>query len=96
MSFELPRNSLINACKYNVFDDLLIGNFMKTKLFNLNSLYDPSFDFNSIVCKFGDNGLAYTKEELAKYKKEYAKRAGIEYFYDLFAEKSKDYFRFFF
>ena len=27
--------------------------------------------------------MKFTKEELAKYKKEYAKRAGIEYFYDL-------------
>jgi hypothetical protein len=96
LSFELPRNSLVSACKYSVFDDLLIGNFMKTKLHNLSSLYDPSFDFNSTICKFGDNGLAYTKEELENYKKEYAKRMGMEYFYDLFADKSKNYFKFFF
>jgi len=96
ISFELPRNSLVSACKYSVFDDLLIGNFMKTKLHKLNSLYDPSFDFNSTICKFGDNGLAYTKEQLEEYKKEYAKRMGIEYFYDLFASKSRDYFKFFF
>jgi hypothetical protein len=96
ISFELPRNSLIKACEYNVFDDLLIGNFMKTKLHNLESLYDPSFDFNSVVCKFGDNGLAYTKKELESYRREYAKRMGIEYFYDLFANKSKNYFKFFF
>jgi hypothetical protein len=96
ITFELPRNSLVEACKYSIFDDLLIGNFMKTRLHNLSSLYDPIINFNNIVPKYGDNGLAYTKEELIKYKKEYAKRAGIEYFYDLFANQSKNYFKFFF
>ncbi len=96
ITFELPRNSLVEACKYSIFDDLLIGNFMKTKLYNLNSLYDPEINFNGVVCKYGDNGLAFTKAELTKYEKEYAKRMGIEYFYDLFANKSKNYFKFFF
>ena len=96
ISFELPRNSLVDACKYCIFDDLLIGNFMKTKLYNLSSLYDPSINFNNIVCKYGDNGLAFSKQELISYEKEYAKRMGMEYFYDLFAGKSKDYFKFFF
>ena len=96
ISFELPRSSLIKACSYNVFDDLLIGNFMKTKLYNLSSLLDPKINFNEIVCKFGDNGLAFTKEQLKLYRKEYAKRMGMEYFYDLFANKSKNYFKFFF
>ena len=36
------------------------------------------------------------KKELESYRKEYAKRMGIEYFYDLFANKSKNYFKFFF
>lgn len=96
ISFELPRNSLIEACKYNIFDDLLIGNFMKTKLHNLKNLYDPVINFNKIVCKYGDNGLAYSKNDLLAYEKEYAKRMGIEYFYDLFANQSKNYFQFFF
>ena len=95
ISFEVPRNSLVTACKYNVFDDLLIGNFMKTKLYNLKSLYDPNFDFNTVICKIGDNGLAYTEEEVNIYLSEYKKRLGIEYFYDLFANKSKNYFKFF-
>ena len=96
LSFELPRNSLVTACEFNVFDDLLIGNFMKTKLFGLQNLYDPYFNFNEIICKIGDNGLAYSKEEIREYEKEYAKRLGIEYFYDLFASKSKNYFKFLF
>ena len=96
ITFELPRNSLVEACKYSIFDDLLIGNFMKTQLHNLRSLYDPVINFNNIVPKYGDNGLAYTKEDLIRYEKEYAKRMGIEYFYDLFANQSKNYFKFFF
>ena len=90
ITFELPRNSLVESCKYSIFDDLLIGNFMKTQLHNLSSLYDPVFNFNNIVPKYGDNGLAYTKEELVRYEKEYAKRMGMEYFYDLFANQSKN------
>ena len=96
ITFELPRNSLVEACKYSIFDDLLIGNFMKTQLHNLSSLYDPVINFNNLVPKYGDNGLAYTKSELINYEKEYAKRMGIEYFYDLFANQSKNYFKFFF
>ena len=69
---------------------------MKTQLHNLSSLYDPVINFNNIVPKYGDNGLAYTKAELTSYEKEYAKRMGIEYFYDLFANQSKNYFKFFF
>ena len=54
------------------------------------------FNFNSIVPKYGDNGLAYTKAEVYQYEKEYAKRMGMEYFYDLFADQSKNYFKYFF
>ena len=96
ITFELPRNSLVEACKYSIFDDLLIGNFMKTRLHNLSGLYDPHINFNQIVPKYGDNGQAYSEEEITNYEKEYAKRMGIEYFYDLFANQSKNYFRFFF
>mgnify|MGYP001174563990 CR=1 FL=1 len=96
ISFELPRNSLITACKYKIFDDLLIGNFMKTKLYNLNSLYDPKANFTHEICKFGDNGEVYSQEELDRYKKYYAKKMGKEYFFDLFANTSKDHFKYFF
>ena len=95
ITFELPRNSLVEACKYSIFDDLLIGNFMKTQLHNLRSLYDPVINFNNIVPKYGDNGLAYTKEDLIRYEKEYAKRMGIEYFYDLLQISQKIILSFF-
>ena len=96
ISFELPRNSLVTACKNRVFDDLLIGNFMKTKLYNLRSLYDPNINFTYDICKVGDNGQAYSKEELEKYKNYYAKKMGKEYFFDLFSNASKDHFKYFF
>ena len=91
--FEAPRNSLISACKNRVFDDLLIGNFMKTKLYNLSSLYDPKANFTHQVAKFGDNGMAYSDDELNSYKNYYAKKMGKEYFLDLFAHTSEDCFK---
>ena len=96
ISFEVPKNSLLTACKYKVFDDLLIGNFMKTKLYNLRSLYDPTANFTHEICKFGDGGKVYSKEELIKYKKYYAKKMGKEYFIDLFANTCRNYFTYFF
>ena len=96
ISFEVPRNSLLIACKNRIFDDLLIGNFMRTKLYNMNSLYDRNANFTYEVAKFGDSGMAYSDDELAKYNSFYAKKMGKEYFLDLFAHSCKDYFKFFF
>ena len=96
ISFELPKNSLLIACKNKVFDDLLIGNFMKTKLYNLRSLYDPSANFTYEICKFGDNGNVYSKDEQEEYRKYYARKMGKEYFIDLFATSSKNHFKHFF
>ena len=96
ISFELPRNSLLTACKNSIFDDLLIGNFMKTKLYNLNSLYDRSANFTKEICKIGDNAKAYSEEDIRKYKSYYAKKMGKEYFLDLFSETTKDTFKYFF
>jgi len=64
IQFETPRNSLIYSIKNNIFDDLLIGNYMKVKLINVPSLYP---NFTPYVTKYGDNGLASTKSELEKY-----------------------------
>ena len=56
------------------FDDLLIGNFMKTTLHKMSSLYDG--DFNFAVTKFGDNGRVKTHREIDAYLNEYRGRAG--------------------
>ena len=59
--FEAPRHSLITSIKHEIFDDMLIGNFMKTKLINCESLYP---NFSPYVAKYGDNGLAKSQLEL--------------------------------
>jgi hypothetical protein len=76
--FEAPRNSLITAIRHKAFDDLLIGNFMKTRLHGIESLYSPNFNF--IVAKYGDNGLAETKQEVKDYLRRYQKRSGAEWY----------------
>ena len=96
ISFEAPKKSLLTSCKYRVFDDLLLANFTKAKLYNLKDLTDPKVNFTNIVAKIGDNGMAYTNEELKKYKRYYAKKMGYEYFMDLFSNTCRDNFIHFF
>jgi hypothetical protein len=74
ITFEVPRNSLMTAIKYEIFDDLLIGNFMKTTFHKIRSLYDGDFSF--AVAKYGDNGRVNSYQELHDYFKEYRRRAG--------------------
>ena len=77
VTFETPRHSLMEAIKWKVFDDLLIGNFTKTTVhgdwgdFAGGALYP---DFNPFVTKYGDNGGAYTPDELKAYFAEYHRR----------------------
>ena len=79
LMFEVPRNSLMRAVKFEAFDDLLIGNFMKTTLVGKwpgSRLYP---DFTPYVSKYADNGLAKTTEELKNYFTEYRHRAPLDY-----------------
>ncbi len=80
ITFEVPRNSLMTAIQYEVFDDLLIGNFMKTTLhgqFGEGRLYP---DFTPYVAKYADNGKAKTKDELEQYFQAYRNQAPYDYF----------------
>lgn len=74
--FEVPRNSLIEAIKYKVFDDLLIGNFMKTTLINLKDLYPY---FTPYVAKYSDNGGASSHNDYKSYIKYYSELSGSQY-----------------
>ena len=65
LKFNVPKSSLLKAVRKEIFDDLLIGNFMKTQIINGYSLYDP--DFTLTVAKYSDNGRVKTNEELKKY-----------------------------
>lgn len=76
ITFEAPRHSLMTAVRYEIFDDLLIGNFMKTVLHGgLRSLYP---DFTPYVAKYGDNGRAFSIGELHDYFRAYRKVSGFQ------------------
>lgn len=79
IEFEVPRRSLTRAVRWEIFDDLLIGNFMKTHMVGdwpKSRLYP---DFTPYVSKYSDNGLAVTEDDLRKYFREYRNRAPINY-----------------
>jgi hypothetical protein len=76
ITFEVPRGSLMQAVEYEIFDDLLIGNFMRTTLHHVRSLYDPDFTFT--VAKYADNAGVETDAALRAYMAEYRRRAGLE------------------
>jgi len=76
IQFEVPRNSLINAVRYRVFDDLLIGNFMKTTLINFKSLYPY---FSPYVAKYSDNGGASNRNDFKNYIKHYYNTSESKY-----------------
>ncbi len=82
LTFEAPRHSLMTAIEYEVFDDLLIGNFMKTTMHNVDSLYDHGFNY--AVTKWGDNGRAFSHGELEEYMKVYKQRAGRDWLFTRF------------
>jgi hypothetical protein len=79
ITFEVPRASLLAAVRYQVFDDLLIGNFMRTTLhgdFGRGGLYP---DFSPYVAKYADNGKARTRGELRRYFLAYLRRDPLGY-----------------
>lgn len=78
--FDVPRQSLMTAVRYSVFDDLLIGNFMKATFVGKwphKRLYP---DFTPYVAKYADNGGARTEKELKSYFNEFRERAPMQYF----------------
>jgi hypothetical protein len=89
VTFEAPRHSLMTAIDHAVFDDMLIGNFMKTTLHGLNSLYP---DFTPYVAKYADNGQAESEAELRRYFAAY-RRTDLGYVLEALNEASTDLFR---
>ncbi len=90
ITFECPRTSLVTCVKYEIFDDLLIGNFMKTTLHGVDSLYP---DFSPYVCKYGDNGRAKSERELAAYFHHYFVQDPIGILMSRFSTASEQFFR---
>ena len=81
----------MQAIEYEIFDDLLIGNFMKTTFHNVSSLYQPPFSI--YVPRMADNAGAQSEKEVRRYLKEYADRAGGEFLLAMFEERAKNIFR---
>ncbi len=65
ITFAVPRTSLMRAVEWEIFDDLLIGNFMETTLHGrwpTSGLYPG---FTPYVTKYADNGRAHTDASCA-------------------------------
>ncbi len=76
--FETPRASLRTAVNYEIFDDLLIGNFTRTTLLGQWGGRDLSHHFTPFVAKYADNGRAKTRRELWEYEADYLRRAPLD------------------
>ena len=93
VTFEAPRHSLMTAIRYEVFDDMLIANFMKT---TLHGDWGPSRlypDFTPYVAKYADNGLARSRDELDAYFKTYRNRAVLDYLKWAFEKRAEGIYR---
>ncbi len=93
VTFEAPRGSLMTAIQYEIFDDLLIGNFMKTTLhgdWGAGRLYP---DFTPFLAKYADNGRAKSEQELSRYFQAYRKRAVLDYLKYRFEKKAEAIYR---
>lgn len=90
ITFEVPRTSLMTAIEYSVFDDLLIGNFMRTTFHGGAKLYP---DFTPQTAKYSDNGRANTEAEFRRYMFQYIRRNPTGTLRHLLELKSEDVFR---
>lgn len=79
ITFETPRHSLMQAVEFEIFDDLLIGNFAKVTLEGNWPAVTLHPDFTPYVAKYADNGRAKSADELRSYFREYRQRAPLDY-----------------
>jgi hypothetical protein len=101
ITFEVPRTSLMTAVQYEIFDDLLIGNFMKTTMHGEWGPMRLYPDFAPYVAKYADNGRAKTPEQLTAYFEAYRQRDPVGYLRHTFEshvvrpahQKSADFLR---
>jgi hypothetical protein len=85
ITFEVPRCSLVSAVEWEIFDDLLIGNFMRTTLHGLPQVQGGLYpDFSPYVAKYSDNGQARSRGELDAYFRAYWSRDPIAWLRDQF------------
>ena len=74
ITFAVPRASLLTTVRHQIFDDLLIGNFMQTTLHGPWGASGLGSGFGKYLTRYADNGHAYTKDEVAEYLAVYASR----------------------
>lgn len=72
--FEVPRGSLLTSVRHQIFDDLLIGNFMRTRLVGRWPSDGLAGKFGRHLTRFADNGRAYSSLEVAHYLAQYRAR----------------------
>jgi hypothetical protein len=75
IGFHVPRRSLMATVEYGYFDDILIGNFMKTELHNA-TLYPH---FTPLVGKLGGAAKVFTASERRKFNRRYFRRNPVGY-----------------
>jgi L-ascorbate metabolism protein UlaG (beta-lactamase superfamily) len=91
--FEVPRGSLMSAIKHQVFDDLLIGNFVKTTLLGNWPASRLHPYFTPVVAKYADNGHAYSLEDLDAYFHMYRSRDALGFIIHRLQQNSVQTFR---
>jgi hypothetical protein len=87
LTIEAPRNSLMTSVKYEIFDDLLIGNFAKVIChgeWGPKPLYP---DVAPYIVKYADNGRARTRNEVNAYLRHYRNRAPADYVHHVLTQK---------
>jgi L-ascorbate metabolism protein UlaG (beta-lactamase superfamily) len=91
--FEVPRASLMSAVRYKVFDDLLIGNFVKTTLLGQWPASRLHPFFTPVVAKYADNGHAYSLGDLDAYFHAYRSRDALGFIIHRLQQNSVQTFR---
>lgn len=79
LTIETPRASLLSSVRFEIFDDLLIGNFAKVVL---HGDWGPGLlypDVTPYIAKYGDNGRARTHNEVRDYFRHYRNRDPVGY-----------------
>jgi hypothetical protein len=79
----------MSAVRFAVFDDLFIGNFMKTTLHGRVEAAGIYPAVNIYLAKWADNGGAESRSEVRAYLKQYFRRAPVPYLFGRLDDRTK-------
>jgi hypothetical protein len=71
IAFSVPRRSLLETVEYGYFDDLLIGNFMRTRLHGRAELYPY---VTPVIAKLGGNAKVFDRAQHRRFLWRYFRR----------------------